>query len=77
MPADNMIGKSATGPSDWAMTGDESANPNPQPPPEAPYVELLAVDVATYAEVNTELAKVNVLIQYLHETGKVKSSADQ
>lgn len=77
MPADNMNPNAATAPSN--MFGFKSATDNTDtyPSPDAPYVELLAVDVDSYAEVNAEFAKLNVLIQWLRDTGAVKNSEDQ
>lgn len=77
MPADNMNPNAATAPSN--LFGFKSATDvrDTYPAPDAPYVELLAVDVASYAEVNTEFAKVNVLIQWLRDVGAVKNSEDQ
>lgn len=76
MPADNMNPNSATAPSN--MFGFKSATDvtDTYPSPDAPYVELLAVDTP-YTEANAEFAKLNVLIQWLRDTGAVKNSEDQ
>lgn len=77
MPLDSMNPNAATSPSNMFGFKNATDNTNTYPAPDAPYVELLAVDVASYAEVNAEFAKVNVLIQWLRDAGAVKNSADQ
>lgn len=77
MPLDNMNPNAATAPSN--MFGFKSATDNTDtyPSPDAPYVELLSTTIESYADVETELAKVNVLIQWLRDAGAVKNSEDQ